>query len=185
MGYGGGILVGLSAATGDVLGWTHADLQTDPSDFLIGIKKFDNETGSLFVKGLRKGRPFADYIFTFGMSVFESLLFRKVYWDINAQPTIFHKSFLESLQNPPSDFSLDLFVYVHAKRRQLNIERIPVYFYERKHGQSNWNIDWKSKRKFILRTLRYSVELYMEIKRANRAHRVNTVEYLEDTKRLW
>ena len=31
-GYGFGITSGLSVATGDILGWTHADLQTDPAD---------------------------------------------------------------------------------------------------------------------------------------------------------
>ena len=31
-GYGFGILSGLNAAEGQILGWTHADMQTDPSD---------------------------------------------------------------------------------------------------------------------------------------------------------
>ena len=37
-GYGFGITSGLSAANGDILGWTHADLQTDPIDILKGIE---------------------------------------------------------------------------------------------------------------------------------------------------
>ena len=31
-GYGYGILQGLKAAKGDFIGWTHADMQTDPGD---------------------------------------------------------------------------------------------------------------------------------------------------------
>ena len=32
IGYGNGILAGLKVAQGEILGWTHADLQTDPTD---------------------------------------------------------------------------------------------------------------------------------------------------------
>jgi len=38
-GYGLGILSGLRAATGEIIGWTHADLQTDVMDVLTGGKK--------------------------------------------------------------------------------------------------------------------------------------------------
>ena len=37
-GYGFGILAGLKAARGDILGWTHADMQTDPMDAAQGIR---------------------------------------------------------------------------------------------------------------------------------------------------
>ena len=39
-GYGFGILTGLRAARGDVLGWTHADMQTDPADAIVGFERF-------------------------------------------------------------------------------------------------------------------------------------------------
>ena len=39
-GYGFGILSGLKIAKGDIIGWTHADMQTDPQDFLYGIEFF-------------------------------------------------------------------------------------------------------------------------------------------------
>ena len=80
----------------------------------------------LFLKGRRYGRSFFDLIFTFGMSVFETLLLQKLMWDINAQPTIFHKSFFQIWQNPPNDFSLDLYVYFMAKKSKLVIKRFPV-----------------------------------------------------------
>ena len=95
LGYGHGILTGLKASSGDYLAWTHADLQTDPADLLEGIKMFsgNSDPEKLFVKGKRFGRPLPDNIFTIGMSLFESLLLKTIMWDINAQPTIFHKSF--------------------------------------------------------------------------------------------
>ena len=40
LGYGGGILKGLSHCKGDIIGWTHADLQTDPCDCITAFEKF-------------------------------------------------------------------------------------------------------------------------------------------------
>ena len=53
--------------------------------------------------------------FTFGMSVFESVLLRRPLRDINAQPTLFPRSLYETWTTPPEDFALDLYAYVSAK----------------------------------------------------------------------
>ena len=158
-GYGYGILSGLRVAEGDILSWTHADMQTDPADVLKGIQFFDRHGPDIFVKGKRYGRPFTDVAFTVGMSVFETILLRKRMWDINAQPTMFSKKFFESWRNPPHDFSLDLFAYHQSFEKDLPIHRFPVRFGSRLHGSSHWNIDWKSKRKFIGRTIDFSLRL--------------------------
>ena len=160
-GYGYGIVEGLKRATGDVLSWTHADIQTNPMDLLEGYKFFENEknTNKIFVKGLRYGRPLKDKIFTVFMSLFESIYFRKFLWDINAQPTIFPKSFFLKWKNPPNYFSLDLYAYYFAKVNEMKIKRFDVKFGKRKYGVSSWNINWKSKFKFIERTIKYSLKL--------------------------
>jgi|SRR5438874_12397585 len=158
-GYGFGILSGLRAAEGEVLGWTHADLQADPADALAGLALFDRFGPDLFVKGQRYGRPFADMLFTVGMSVFETLLLGERLWDINAQPTLFSRRFFASWCSPPHDFSLDLFAYFRARRERLPVRRFPVRFGPRAHGVSHWNVNWATKRKFIRRTVDFSLEL--------------------------
>ena len=160
-GYGFGILEGLKNAKGDILSWTHADMQTDPADTLKGLSFFmDSDTPELlFVKGMRRGRPIMDVIFTVGMSIFESILLRKIFWDINAQPTMFHRSMLNKWSNPPHDFSLDLYSYYYANIYRYKIKRFPVIFGERAHGISHWNVDFKSKIKFISRTIEFSFSL--------------------------
>jgi glycosyltransferase involved in cell wall biosynthesis len=165
-GYGHGILEGLKAASGVILGWTHADLQTDPEDAIQALDFFGKAKNpeQLFVKGRRYGRPIIDAIFTIGMSLFETLLMRTKMWDINAQPTMFHRSFYESWKTPPKDFSLDLFVYFMAKRRNLIIKRFPVLFGERAHGISHWNVSFSAKFRFIKRTLHYSFLLNKRFK---------------------
>ena len=162
-GYGFGILAGLGAAKGDILGWTHADLQTDPQDALLGMHYFKRQENQLFVKGRRYGRPIADVFFTVAMSVFETMLMRKRLWDINAQPNLFPRSFFETWKNPPHDFSLDLYAYYQARRRGLRVQRFPVLFGKRAHGVSHWNVNWAAKRKFILRTVRFSLQLKKDL----------------------
>lgn len=164
LGYGFGILSGLKAARGEILGWTHADMQTDPQDVLRGLKFFDSKDLNIFVKGRRYGRPLADVIFTVGMSAFETALLRKPMWDINAQPTMFSREFFETWDEPPRDFSLDLYVYYQARRQGLRVNRFPVRFGERAHGVSHWNINWAAKRKFIKRTVDFSFQLRKSLK---------------------
>lgn len=158
-GYGFGILSGLKAATGDLLAWTHADMQTDPEDLFRGLEFFKTQGCDIFVKGLRIKRPFADLFFTIGMAIFETLLLRTRLWDVNAQPNIFSRRFFETWVNPPHDFSLDLYVYYTACKQGLPVFRFPVEFGERAHGISHWNVNWASKKKFIMRTIDFSFEL--------------------------
>lgn len=163
-GYGFGILSGLRDAGGQVLGWTHADLQTDPLDARRALALIDNNTDEVFAKGRRSGRPLADVFFTVGMSAFETLLLGRLMWDINAQPTLFTRAFFETWQDPPHDFSLDLYAYYQAKRAGMTVLRCPVRFGKRAHGFSRWNVNWAAKRKFIRRTVEYSLRLRKAVK---------------------
>ncbi len=162
-GYGLGILTGLRAAKGEILGWTHADMQTDPQDVLQGLDVFQKHGSDIFVKGRRYGRPLGDVVFTLGMSVFETLLLGKPLWDINAQPTLFSKAFFETWLEPPHDFSLDLYTYYLARKNRLSTYRFPVKFGARAHGMSHWNINWLAKWMFILRTVTFSFKLRKDL----------------------
>jgi len=163
-GYGFGILAGLAACKGEILGWTHADMQTDPQDALRGLALFEQHGDAIFVKGRRYGRPLADQLFTIGMSGFETLLLRTPLWDINAQPTMFTRRFFETWRDAPYDFSLDLFAYYSARKASLQVHRFAVRFGERAHGVSHWNVNWAAKRKFIRRTIDFSLQLKSSLK---------------------
>ena len=158
-GYGFGILSGLRAAQGSILAWTHADLQTDPADVLIGLDLFQNNSEeNVFVKGARFGRPLRDLSFTWGMSAFEGLILRTYMWDINAQPTMFSRRFFVSWDNPPNDFSLDLYAFYSAVQAGLTIRRFPVHFDPRLSGTGH-NETLANKLRYSCRTIRYSWEL--------------------------
>ncbi len=159
IGYGDGILKGLKIAEGEILSWTHADIQTDPKDLIKGLKFFDSKNKNIFVKGLRYGRPFDERLFTISMSFFCSFILRKFLWDINAQPTMFSASLLSNWENPPNDFSLDLFAYFEAIKRGYKIHRFPVNFGSRLYGKSSWNINLLSKLRFIIRSIKFTLKL--------------------------
>jgi glycosyltransferase involved in cell wall biosynthesis len=158
-GYGHGIVQGLRAAKGDIIGWTHADLQADPVDVLTGLALFEAHGEDSYVKGKRYGRPLADVCFTIGMSCFETVLLGRPMWDINAQPNLFPRTFFQQLADLPDDFSLDLFTYYRAQTMGLKVRRFPVRFGDRAHGISHWNVNWQSKWHFIRRTMQFSLQL--------------------------
>ena len=168
-GYGFGIVSGLKECNGDIIGWTHADLQTDPLDFIGAISIFENSNYSsdLFVKGNRINRPFKDVFFTRGMSLIEWAILGTRMWDINAQPTVFPKVFFTSLEDMPNDFSLDLFVYYKAISSGMRIKRFPVNFGLRLKGEGH-NETLLSKLKYSYKTILYSIELRKRLKRRSK-----------------
>lgn len=160
-GYGGGILAGLNALANQFVGWTHADLQTDPLD----IEQFEliPDVPKQFLKGTRRKRKFADQFFTSGMSASMSLLFLTRLSDINAQPTLVSRDLFENWHLPPTDFSLDLYAYVAAKHESAYIRRYPVDFSGRYAGNSKWNNGLRARIKMIQRTITYAKKLRRDL----------------------
>jgi glycosyltransferase involved in cell wall biosynthesis len=157
IGYGNGILFGLKHAKGEVVSWTHADLQTDVSDVLRGFNLFEKEliSRNCMVKGVRKNRNVLDAFFTFSMGVYSSILLSTWMYDINAQPKIFHREFLKEFKNPPLDFSLDLYLVHFFKSNKIAVKTFPVIFNKRLYGEAKGGGSFKGKYKLILRTLKY------------------------------
>ena len=78
--------------------------------------------------------------------------------DINAQPKIFSRDFYKKLlsQNPPNDFSLDLFTLINAKQENFNIETFDVKFKKRLYGQAKGGGgSFINRIKLIKRTITY------------------------------
>ena len=166
-GYGFGILSGLEAAAGDVLSWTHADMQTDPNDVIRGFDFYlQHKDAEFFIKGKRKNRAALEFLFTFGMQVIASLALKTYLDDINAQPKIFSRKFYEKFikNKAPYDFSLDLFVLYKARKNSLKIKEIEVNFAKRMHGEAKGGGSWKTRIKLIKRTFSYIFKLRKEVR---------------------
>jgi len=167
IGYGHGIMSGVNQCSGDVIAWTHADLQTNPNDVIeaysVYIQTKDYE--KYILKGKRIGRNLFDAFFTVGMSWISSLMMGIKLSDINAQPKLFHRSFLEKMPNAPDDFSLDLYLLYQAKINYLKILEYPVYYNKRLHGEAKGGGNLIGKWNLIKRTFSYIFELNRIIKK--------------------
>ena len=166
-GYGYGILEGLKVANGNVLSWTHADMQTDPKDVIVAFDLYkENGNENIFIKGSRKKRKLAEAFFTWGMQAVSTVVLGIPLRDINAQPKMFSRMFYNKYinENAPWDFSLDLYVLYQAKRTA-KIYEIPVYFNKRMHGEAKGGGSFKSRLKLIKRTFKYIFELRQKIKK--------------------
>ena len=162
LGYGNGIIQGLKKTSGEIVSWTHADLQTDPNDVIRGYEKYKQALikKQCIVKGRRKNQTFLEKIITWGMSIYCSLLLGKRLIDINAQPKIFHRSFLDLFTSPPLDFSFDLYMIYSFKKQKIKIETIPVYFEKRLHGESKGGgSNLRGKIKIVIKTIKYVIKL--------------------------
>lgn len=168
-GYGFGIMSGVNTALGEFISWTHADMQTDPGDVLRAldvINTFPKET-KVIVKGRRIARKPLDTLFTFGMSIISSIALSAKLNDVNAQPKLFHKSFLTEFKNPPDDFSLDLYLLYIARKKNYEIKEVRVNFAQRLHGEAKGGGTLKGKFKLIKRTWSYIFKLKKELKETN------------------
>ena len=163
IGYGHGIMSGVKEAKGKFISWTHADLQTDINDIYFGYEKHarHQDDNFFFLKGKRNKRPFLDSLLTWGMGKICSRILGYRFKDINAQPKMFHKTFLNYIDKEPDDFSLDLYFYFIALKNNFKIIEIPVYFNKRLHGEAKGGGGsslW-TRVKIIRRTLNYIYNL--------------------------
>ena len=152
---------GVKKASGQIIAWTHADLQTDPKDVINAYELFlsTKQNHKFVLKGKRKRRNLFDNLFTCFMSIISSLAFNVKLSDINAQPKLFPKSFLKNLANHPDDFSLDLFFLVTAINNKYKIINHEVIMNKRIHGYAKGGGSFVGKIKLIKRTLLYIIEL--------------------------
>lgn len=161
VGYGHGILEGITNDNSTHICWTHADLQFRADDVVEIINKYLKSPKDLKVyKGHRISRSYYDVIFTNLMSVI-GVFFRRTYIsDINAQPKIFPRALFDLISNWPNDFLLDAHLLYESKKNKFEIvsekiELIPRFQEEAKGGGT-----LKGKLKLSFSTLKYFLGLY-------------------------
>ena len=161
IGYGDGINKGINYSSGKILCWFHADLQFDPMDAIKIYKNYKSNLNNqqILIKGKRINRNLFDSFFTFGLSLFTLLLFRKKINDINAQPKMFNRSFLKLIESPPIDFSYDVYFLLIAAKNNIKINEFPVKWYNRNAGVAKGGGSFKLKIKLTLRTIRFMINL--------------------------
>lgn len=164
-GYGFGIISGLKKAKGDFVGWLHADLQYDPAVLAEFFDYIDRAgTEKILMKGRRRNRHFVEYVFTFGMGVYDTLLFKKHMSNVMAMPVIFNREMLDCLDKYPEDFTIDIFAYALAQKRGYEVAFLPVVLKDRVGGKSSWNTGFSSRVKQSFKMVRGSKMVKKQLK---------------------
>lgn len=165
-GYGYGIQQGLKTASGDYVGWIHADMQMDPLRLATFFKYIENhgKDEKLFLKGYRKNRKKVEYFFSFWMGVFESCLFHIRMQEVMSMPFIIPREMLDNIDDWPKDFSNDIYVYVKAKKRGYKTVHIQVSMKDRVEGESSWNTGIYSRIKQSWKMIKASIMIYRSYK---------------------
>lgn len=159
-GYGYGVMCGVRAATGAIIGISHADLQCDPQDLFNAYEQLrEHGMRGALVKGRRQGRNIGAAIVTGVMSLLASVVLLRPMTDINAQPKVFPRELLEHLVNTPDGFELDLCILYTARRLGWKVLNIPVVFAPRPFGVSKWAFSLASRRRHVWATVKYIFRL--------------------------
>ena len=162
IGYGYGIKYGLKYANGEIISWTHADLQFDINDIVKFYQKnsIRIKFKKIIIKGSRKNRSVLDIFFTKGMSVLVNLIFNTNINDINAQPKMFKKKMIKKIINyAPNDFSIDLFLLLYSSKNGYKIQEFPLKVSKRTKDKAKGGGSILGKIKLTLSTLRYIFSL--------------------------
>lgn len=160
IGFGNGVKKGLEISASKLVCYTHGDLQFKLDEIIKAYKIFIfKKSKKVMVKGLRYNRSFFDTFFTYGMSFLNTIIFRKLLYDIHAQPNLFHKSMLKKINYLPNDMSLDLYVLLCAKIRNYEVIRFKLKVLNRKYGVGS-NDSLSKKIKYSLLSIFSSLRIF-------------------------
>ena len=138
VGYGGGISEGLKHASGEYIGWSHADLQTPLRDFLKLYNLIKGKK-NILGKGFRtNNRGFYGIVSRLHENLASIVLGVKMK-EVNAQPKIFNKELMSNFSKMPYKWTtLDTYVMYVCLKNKIEVKTIDVVFNTRKFGQSKW-----------------------------------------------
>lgn len=164
IGIGHAIKKGINESSSEIVCYTHADLQVDLKNCIKAYKIFRlSQTNEIFVKSFRKNRSFIEIFFSILMGFFNTLLFRKILYDIHSQPNLFKKLNKELIDKAPDNMAIDLYFYLYFKRKNFEIKRFDVNFIDRKNGVGS-NDTFFQKIRYIPLAVKNSIKLFFDAK---------------------
>lgn len=137
-GYGGGIFAGLSAASGDFVGYMCGDGQIDAADVPALYRKMLSENCDL-CKVLRVTRKdsLARKVISWAYNAAFRALFGTSSQDINGTPKLIRRDWLGKLDIKSRDWFIDAEIMIKSGYLGMKVSEMPVTFYPRKKGKSS------------------------------------------------
>jgi glycosyltransferase involved in cell wall biosynthesis len=137
LGYGGGIIRGIEAASGTYVGFMCGDGQVSPEDLGRVMREIQKGESDL-VKACRVTR--GDGSLRKANSVCYNLLFGVLFGtgtrDINAMPKLWRRAVAPLLDLTSRDWFIDAEIMIKARHRGLRVREIPIDYLERVGGRS-------------------------------------------------
>tara|TARA_Y100000310_G_C20687517_1_gene820038 strand:+ start:3112 stop:3810 length:699 start_codon:yes stop_codon:yes gene_type:complete len=162
-GYGWGIINGLKACKGDILGYADGDGQVSPEDMLRVYRKM-KESGNDFAKAIRYARGdglkrvFASFFYN---GLFH-LFFLTKYRDINAKPKFFSRDFYDSLHLRSRDWFVDAEIMLGLVHKPFKVDEVLVKFDERKGGKSNVRLN--TVKEFLTNMIQWRITKWKDLR---------------------
>lgn len=154
-GYGWGVLNGLRAARGRVVGWMGGDGQIAPEDVVRTWRRMargDVDLARVW-RVERHDGPVRLLVSALWNLAF-ALAFGAFYPDVNGTPKLFRRSALASLDLQSRDWFLDAELLVEAHLRGWRVAAVPVVFHPRREGRSH--VRWQHLLEFLRNLLRHA-----------------------------
>jgi glycosyltransferase involved in cell wall biosynthesis len=148
LGFGGGILFGIKATQSTLVGWMPGNLKVDPREVASTFDCLELGEGEMF-KSSRSGRTMSEYIKTWMAGLFQSIMLGVTMFDSGGTPTICTRKFVDSFNNPPTDYVFESFVLYRARKIGMRIKRPKIHYGKRSFGSSHWQRGLKSEIKLL------------------------------------
>ncbi len=139
-GYGWGALQGLKAARGEWIGFMGGDGQIAPEDVVKLFRSAHPGYDLIKVRRIQRLDGFTRRWVSNIYIMMVCLLFDLPFYDINATPRIFHRSWLGRLEFTSRDWFLDAEMMIKARVLGMKVREIPIIFRKRQGGSSNVNV---------------------------------------------
>jgi len=158
-GYGWGVISGLKACKGDVLGYSDGDGQVSSDDIVqvyehLLYKKVD------FCRAIRNTRDdglkrkIASFFFN---NIFSLFFFRKIV-DVNAKPKFFTRKFYNSMDLKSKDWFIDSEILIYMIHKPFKSTEMLVESIDREAGKSNVALD--TVKEFLVNMAKWRIALW-------------------------
>ncbi|HDL64607.1 MAG TPA: glycosyltransferase family 2 protein [Proteobacteria bacterium] len=140
LGFGWGVISGLAAARSTWVGYMGGDGQVDPEDVVKLLNLRQSGYDLIKVRRTLRQDGFVRAWISNVYVMMTCIVFGIPFYDVNATPRIFRRSWLEKFQLSSRDWFLDAELLVKSELLGLNIKEVSIIFQKREGGSSNVNL---------------------------------------------
>jgi hypothetical protein len=154
LGFGGGIMFGISYVDTSHVGWMPGNLKVNPDDAINVWKQLLAHPEFGAAKAKRRRDTKVEYLKTFAAGILASIVYRRNLLDSGGTPTVVDTEFMKRLAKiAPSGYDFELFTMFAIRKSGIRLLRPVVKYRTRKYGQSHWQTSLASEINLMMKLL--------------------------------